>query len=53
MTAKEIAGVLGVVLVLVGLPLLLWAWRAGTLLETPYPPGTRIITLTAVADGGI
>jgi cytochrome c oxidase subunit 2 len=53
MTAKEIAGVLGVVLVLVGLPLLLWSWQAGTLLETPYPPGTRIITLTAIADGGI
>ncbi len=52
MTAKEIAGVLGVVLVLLGLPLLLWAWQAGTL-ETPYPPGTRIITLTAIADGGI
>ena len=52
MTAKEIAGVLGVVLVLVGLPLLLWAWQAGTL-ENPYPPGTRIITLTAIADGGI
>lgn len=52
MTVKEIAGVLGVVLVLVGLPLLLWAWQAGTL-ETPYPPGTRIITLTAIADGGI
>ena len=52
MTAKEIAGVLGVVLVLVGLPLLLWAWQTGTL-ENPYPPGTRIITLTAIADGGI
>lgn len=52
MTWKEGLGVLAVVLVLVGLPLLLWYWRAFAVAER-YPPGTRIITLTAVADGGI
>lgn len=49
---KEAAGVLAVFLVLAGLPLLLWYWRTVALAHH-YPPGTKIITLTAVADGGI
>ncbi len=49
---KEAAGILAVVLILVGLPLLLEYWRA-VLLVHRYPPGTKIITLTAVANGGI
>jgi heme/copper-type cytochrome/quinol oxidase subunit 2 len=52
MSWKEPVGVLAVVLVLVGLPGLLWYWRA-VALPHRYPPGTKIITLTAVADGGI
>ena len=52
MTWKETAGVVAVLLVLVGLPLLLWHWRTGVLSHR-YPPGTKVITLTAVADGGI
>lgn len=52
MTWKEVAGVLAVVLVLVGLPLLLWYWRT-VILAHRYPPGTKVIALTAVADGGI
>lgn len=52
MTWKEVAGVLAVVLVLLGLPLLLWYWQAVGLAHR-YPPGTRLITLTAIADGGI
>jgi len=41
-----------VVLVLVGLPLLIWSWKA-VLLPRHYPPGTKLITLTAVAKGGL
>ncbi len=52
MTGKEAAGVLAVLLVLVGLPLLLWYWRAVALAHR-YPPDTRVITLTAIANGGI
>ena len=52
MTWKEIAGVAAVVLVLVGLPLVLWHWRHVTSVQQ-YAKGTRIITLTAVAKGGI
>ena len=52
MTWKEAAGVLGVLLVLIGLPLLLWYWQAVYMVHH-YPPGTKVITLTAVADGGI
>ena len=52
MTWKEAAGVLAVVLVLVGLPLSLWCWR-GVLLAHRYPPETKVITLTAIANGGI
>ena len=49
---KEIAAVASVVLVLVGLPLLLWYWQAVVSIRS-YPPGTKVIDLTAVAQGGI
>jgi hypothetical protein len=52
MRLKEAASVLAVVLVLAGVPLLLWYWRA-VAVPHRYPPGTKIINLTAVADGGI
>lgn len=52
MTWKEIAGVLAVLLVLVGLPVVLWHWRHVTSVDR-YPTGTKIITLTAVAQGGV
>lgn len=52
MTWKEAGGVLAVVAVLAGVPLLLWHWRAATL-PHHYPPNSKIITLTAVAEGGI
>ena len=52
MKLKETGGVLAVVAVLIGVPLLLWHWRAVTL-PHHYPPNSRIITLTAVANGGI
>ncbi len=52
MTWKEAAGVGTVLLVLVGLPLLLWYWRAVSLAHH-HPPQTKVITLTAIADGGI
>lgn len=52
MSWKEAAGVSAVVLMLFGLPLLLWHWRSAVL-PHHYPAGTKIITLTAVADGGI
>ncbi len=48
---KEAAAVLSVVLSLVGLPLLLWHWKAVASVDH-YAPGTKLITLTAVADGG-
>lgn len=51
-TWKEAAGVLAVLAVLAGLPLLLWYWRAVALAHR-YPPDTKVITLTAVANGGI
>lgn len=49
---KEAAGVLAVLMVLVGLPPVLWYWR-NVVVPHRYPPGTKIITLTAVARGGI
>ena len=51
-TWKEVAAALSVVLVLVGLPLLLWHWRSVGLAHR-YPVGSKIITLTAIADGGV
>jgi heme/copper-type cytochrome/quinol oxidase subunit 2 len=38
--------------VLVGLPLLLWHWRYVSSVHR-YPAGAKIITLTAVAKGGV
>ncbi len=49
---KELAGVAAVVLVLAGLPLALHYWRA-VWMQRHYPPGTKFITLTAVARDGI
>jgi len=49
---KETAGVLAVVLMLVGLPASLWCWRH-VALPHRYPRGTKLIILTATANGGI
>jgi heme/copper-type cytochrome/quinol oxidase subunit 2 len=49
---KEAAGVVVVVALLIGLPLLLMYWRNDGALHR-YPPGTKIINLTARARGGI
>jgi heme/copper-type cytochrome/quinol oxidase subunit 2 len=49
---KEVAGVASVVIVLLGLPLLLWYWQA-SIMPHSYSPGTKVITLTAVAKDGI
>lgn len=49
---KEALGILAVVVMLVALPLGLWHWRTGVVPHR-YPPGTKIITLTAIANGGI
>lgn len=51
MTWKEVTGFLAVMAILLGLPLLLWYWRA-VAVQSRYPFGTKIITLTAVANGG-
>lgn len=52
MKCKEAAGVLAVLIVLLGLPPVLWYWR-NVVVPGWYPPGTKVITLTAVAKGGI
>ena len=49
---KEAAGVLAVLMVLVGLPPVLWSWR-NIVVPHRFPADTKIITLTAVAKGGI
>ena len=49
---KEAGAVAVVVLMLVGLPLLLWYWQAVVSLRH-YPPGTKVVDLTAIAQGGI
>ena len=49
---KEATAILSVALVLVGLPLLLWYWRS-VALPHRYAAGSKIITLTAIADGGV
>ena len=49
---KEAAAVLTVVVLLVGLPLLLSYWRSVGLPHR-FPVGSKIITLTAIADGGV
>ena len=51
-TRQEAAGILAVLLVLVGTPLWLWHWRVSSL-PSRYPAKSKIITLTAVAKGGI
>lgn len=48
----EAAGILAVIVMLVGLPLLLRHWQV-SMLPHHYPPNTKIISLTAVAKGGI
>ncbi len=52
MKLKEAAGVLAIVSTLFGLPLLLWYWGAHAVPHR-YPPGTKLITLTATANGGV
>ncbi len=49
---KEAGGVLTVLLILAGLPVALWYWRSRALPHR-FPPGTKLITLTATAQGGI
>jgi heme/copper-type cytochrome/quinol oxidase subunit 2 len=55
-TKKTICGELiacsCVAAVLVGVPLLLWYWRA-VHVPAQHPPGAKIIDLTAVSEGGI
>jgi heme/copper-type cytochrome/quinol oxidase subunit 2 len=41
-----------VVLILAGVPGLLWYWRA-VYVPGRHPPGSKIIDMTAIADGGI
>ena len=52
MTRVEIAGVAGVLAVILALPLLLWYWNS-VAMPARFPESTRIIQLTAIADGGI
>lgn len=52
MSWKEVSAMIVVIAMLAGLPLLLWHWRAAVVADVPAPHG-RLITLTAVADGGI
>lgn len=49
---NEAAGVLVVLVVFLGLPLLLGYWRTVGLARR-YPPNTKVIKLTAVASDGI
>jgi heme/copper-type cytochrome/quinol oxidase subunit 2 len=49
---KEALGIFAVVAMLVALPLGLRYWRT-SMVPHRYPPGTKIINLTAIADGGI
>jgi cytochrome c oxidase subunit II len=49
---KEAAGVFTVLAILLGLPVGLWYWRT-VVVPHQYPPGTRLIWLTATANGGI
>lgn len=46
------AGVASVVVMLLAFPLLLWYWTA-VHIPGKYPPGSKIIQLTAVAEGGM
>ncbi len=49
---KETAGIVSILLMIIGLPITLWYWRA-VALPHGYPPGTKLFTLTATAKGGI
>lgn len=49
---KEAVAVVAILVVLLGLPLLLEYWRTVGLAHR-YPPNSKVITLTAVASGGI
>lgn len=49
---SETAGVVAVLLILAGVPLLLWYWKAFAVPKR-YPPGTKIVHLTAISDSGI
>lgn len=51
-TYREAFAGLTVLLLLVGLPLVLWYWR-DRVVPGRYAPGTKIIHLTAIADGGL
>jgi heme/copper-type cytochrome/quinol oxidase subunit 2 len=48
----EAAAVLAVLVVVGSLPLLLWYWHS-VFVPRQYPPGSKIIHLTAVAKGGV
>lgn len=48
---KEAAGVVAVIAILVGTPLVLWEWHEHA--RQSHTPGTKVITLTAVATPGI
>ena len=48
----EMAGIALIVVMLLAFPLSLWYWQA-RVVPGEYPPGTKIIRLTAVADGGL
>ena len=48
---KEAAGVVAVIAVLLGLPVVLWTWRQHSRL--PHSPNTKVYTLTAVATPGV
>ncbi len=52
MTWKEAIGVFAVISLLVGLPLLLWHWQVVSFVHHRLPQ-TKVITLTAIANGGI
>src|SRR5713101_3793612 len=52
MNWKEVAGVLAVLAVLLGVPMILEYFRIVGMAHS-YPPNTKVIRLTAVADGGI
>ena len=48
---KETAGIVAVLSILLGLPVVLWGWRQHA--RVPHAPGAKLFTLTAVADPGV
>jgi heme/copper-type cytochrome/quinol oxidase subunit 2 len=50
--SKEMAGVASIAVMLLAFPLLLWYWQE-VAIPGQYPPGTKVIRLTAVAEGGL